>query len=1011
MRFTKNPSAKYRSVPFWSLNGDLREDELRAQIRLLKEMGFGGVFIHSRTGLVTEYMGDEWLRLVRACVDECEKAGVDAWLYDEDRWPSGTCGGYVTQNEAYRSSYLCAYIGDDAEDAYASGDPVLGEFAVRLCGEPFAEHSEGMPRFAGMSLADYKPTVRGEALPQGYMRMVFTREKMLPDEFYNDATYVDTMNEKATEDFLARTHEKYAAVLGDAFARTVKGIFTDEPHRGTLLNGFGITNPHAAYMLPYTGKLFAAYRARFGENLAEKLPELYFFRAGESFSRTMWRYVEVLQRLFLDGFAKPVYKWCRRHKLKLTGHVLHEDTLSAQTTMSGSVMRFYEHMTYPGLDNLGTDNVCFPAAIAVSSVARQTGKNFVLSELYGASGWKTTFAEYKNIGDWQAAKGVTLRCPHLSWYTMGGEAKRDYPASIGKQAPWHGEYRAVEDYFARLGKALKEAKPVGDVLVVTPVESAWGLSRLGVYYNAFAVRDTRYAKLEEDFASLTESLVYDGIEFDYGDEEMMGRLSRIGRDERGAFITVGKAVYRTLVLPAMVHIRTSTLALARKFAAVGGRVIVGDAFPAYADGQKDDTHIAGAAVLPIADIARALHDTRIGFTESGNGKFFGTLKKADDGYLLFAVNASRTQGADGVLHVKGTWQTEQFDLRTGKTVPVACAHENGETTVARSFAPGEEVLVHFTSAQTGQCRATRGKGVSATVDACVPYRLSSPNVLVLDRAQYAVNGVTAGEDELLKIDRKLRAELGLRFRGGNMVQPWYTRKFGGQASGKTCDLTLSFAFDADVVPQDARLQAEDLCDTVWTLNGHTVATDNATACEEDVCYKSVPLDPAYFVKGRNELTARRTFGSDVNLENIFITGTFGVAAGRPCRLTSLPNTLALRDVTAQGLPFYAGSITYMLPCADGEYIAKAPTLYAACLKNEAGDIAIAPPYALPVCSRGGYAPVTAVLTPKNMFGPLHELPACAPVCGPEDYHTAGAAWSDDYALLPQGILGAVTLEK
>ena len=50
-------------------------------------------------------------------------------------------------------------------------------------------------------------------------------------------------------------------------------------------------------------------------------------------------------------------------------------------------------------------------------------------------------------GDWQAALGVTIRVPHLSWMTMEGEAKRDYPASIHYQSPWYKEYKIIEDYF------------------------------------------------------------------------------------------------------------------------------------------------------------------------------------------------------------------------------------------------------------------------------------------------------------------------------------------------------------------------------------------------------------------------------------------------------------------------------------------------------------------------------------------------------------------------------------
>ena len=89
----RNPGAAWRGKPFWSWNGELREDEVRRQINVMKEMGLGGYFMHSRAGLITEYLGEDWFDLINAGADEGEETGMEAWLYDEDRWPSGSAGG------------------------------------------------------------------------------------------------------------------------------------------------------------------------------------------------------------------------------------------------------------------------------------------------------------------------------------------------------------------------------------------------------------------------------------------------------------------------------------------------------------------------------------------------------------------------------------------------------------------------------------------------------------------------------------------------------------------------------------------------------------------------------------------------------------------------------------------------------------------------------------------------------------------------------------------------------
>ena len=81
----KNPGSLFRGAPFWAWNGKLEPEELRRQVRLMKEMGLGGFFMHSRVGLDTPYLSDQWFDCVRACCEEAEKLGMKAWLYDEDR--------------------------------------------------------------------------------------------------------------------------------------------------------------------------------------------------------------------------------------------------------------------------------------------------------------------------------------------------------------------------------------------------------------------------------------------------------------------------------------------------------------------------------------------------------------------------------------------------------------------------------------------------------------------------------------------------------------------------------------------------------------------------------------------------------------------------------------------------------------------------------------------------------------------------------------------------------------
>ena len=93
-----HPGREYRSKPFWALNGDLEKGALIEEIDCMKKMGYGGAFLHSRTGLSTEYLSGEWMARMRDCAEALAARGMDAYLYDEDRWPSGIAGGMVTKH-------------------------------------------------------------------------------------------------------------------------------------------------------------------------------------------------------------------------------------------------------------------------------------------------------------------------------------------------------------------------------------------------------------------------------------------------------------------------------------------------------------------------------------------------------------------------------------------------------------------------------------------------------------------------------------------------------------------------------------------------------------------------------------------------------------------------------------------------------------------------------------------------------------------------------------------------
>ena len=103
----QSPSAEYRGCPLWSWNNELNASELLRQVDDFKTMGMGGFHIHSRVGLDTKYLGDDFMACVKACVEKAGRQQMLACLYDEDRWPSGCAGGLVVAGKSeYKLQHL-----------------------------------------------------------------------------------------------------------------------------------------------------------------------------------------------------------------------------------------------------------------------------------------------------------------------------------------------------------------------------------------------------------------------------------------------------------------------------------------------------------------------------------------------------------------------------------------------------------------------------------------------------------------------------------------------------------------------------------------------------------------------------------------------------------------------------------------------------------------------------------------------------------------------------------------
>lgn len=897
------PGAEFRGAPFWAWNAKLDPEELRRQIRIMKEMGMGGFFMHSRVGLNTGYLGREWFDCVKACIDEARRQDMLAWLYDEDRWPSGAAGGLVTADEKYRMRLMAMETPESpAQASQEKYDAVFA--AVQKDNRLY-----GVRRLNSI----HDPLRADEKI------FAFFERTSDPSSWYNDRTYLDTMNEEAVKKFLETTHDAYAREIGSEFGRAVPGIFTDEP------NYFHVHTPYKS--LPWTTSVPSRFRADYGYDILDRLPELFYIVDDREFSQARYDYYNLLTALFVGAFSKQIGEWCDEHNSLMTGHVLLEDTVTGQTRVVGAAMRFYEYMQAPGIDLLTEHWNIFDTAKQCTSVARQFGRRWRLTETYGCTGWDFPFSGHKALGDWQYALGLNLRCQHLAWYSMEAEAKRDYPSSIFYQSPWYREYPVVEDYFARLGAALSNGREVCDLLVIHPIESTWGI------YAAESMTDDAVAAEDKNLVRTGNALFRENLDFDYGDEELMSRHASV----EGKILKVNLSSYKAVLIPPMRTIRETTLRLLENFRKSGGCVVYTGEPPAHLDGAvsgvpaevyKNFTQTApGAAAGLLGPLVR-----RVSVTGPDGGEIEPLLhifRQSDELGTLFICNTSMPLTdepkkaplvRDRVLaypQARVAWQADpearifELELETGNIRPVESRLENGIHQFNTSFAALGSRLFFASRENIANAPAPRRAAAGApavTVLDGAPWALSLDdyNVLVLDHARWSVDGGGLSEPEyIIKIDDRIRETLEARPRGGAMVQPWLR---GEQTPEKFLNVTLEYSFECGELPEAPcflGLERPDLYRIV--LNGHEVPLEDS-GCWCDRSLRKLALPVEWFRPGDNRLTLGCKYHEFLpGLESMFLLGHFGVSGST---LVKPPAGLEIGDWCPQGLPNYAGNATY-----------------------------------------------------------------------------------------------------
>ncbi len=984
-----DPGSEFRTKPFMVWNTEITPHRIDRILSEYKEQGCGGVFIHPRLGLITEYLSPTWNEMVKYTVDKGRELGLEVWLYDENSYPSGFAGGHVPREmpEAFNQGQGLKPTAADTMPADVSNYFVI-----------VAEEDGKFENVTGRA-----------ASMVGRPGRFYLYEKTFyqPSPWYAGGPYVDLLVHGVTDKFMEITMQGYEKTFGGDLKGNVKGVFTDEPE---------IVSPGG---VRWTPDLFDVFRSEYGYDLSDCLPQLHE-EIGD-WRKVRHDYFQLLNRLFVERWARPWYDYCAGKGISWTGHYWEHNWPLVTGVTDNMSMAAWQQV--PGIDMLfnqfnekstGAQFGNIRSVKEVRSIANQLGRPRVLSETYGGGGWNVTFKDMKRLCDWQMVLGVNLVNQHVGHMSMAGVRKFDYPPMFNQSAAWWNDYRALNDYIARICAAMSLGEQRNDILVLEPTTSVWMYNQ---YYGTASLN--RAMEIGQAFQDLVTELEHAQVEFDLGCENIF-RTNGSVRD--GKFV-VGQRAYGTFVVaPQTENLERETFDMLRGFVRTGGRLIA-FGHPSRVEGEPSaeaEAFFASDSVILLAEctpeaIDRYLRSEGIRFVRREGGDLHHHRREFDGGQTLLLVNASLDEASDVEVALNGK-HAVRMDALDGKVYEMPVETANGTVTVKTRVEPAGSVLL-YVSNDPVEARKPQVSTGGTPLQADGPVRIARhrDNVLLIDFIDLQ-NG-----DKQYKDIYYNNAGAEVFRNAGLSGNPWfwamqYKQDIVNMDLSAAPGFTAAYRFTVSGAGVDTK-SMKILVERPWLytvkVNGTPVKAGEDWLLDEE--FKLIPVGK-YVHSGENtvELVAAKTT-VHTELGAVYVLGDFEVVQ-RGDRWTIVPAARygPLRNWQALGAPFYPWEMKYakrfkVNGVAGKSYYVKADrwtgSLVEVWVNGRKAGIVFAEPYTLDVTPfvRKGKNDVElrVVGNMENLIGPHHV--AYDGIVDPNRWNVPQLRKASEYFLTPFGL--------
>ena len=959
-----DPPKEYTTSPFFVWNGEITADEIDKDLVSFKNAGSSQVFIHPRPGLITEYLSENWFELYKHAVDKGKELGMNIWIYDENSYPSGFAGGHVPA---------------EMPESYNKGQG-LEMKKVDILPDSCDKYYLLLKEENGV-YKDITGSVSDEKGKNGKY-FLFSKTFNSKSDWYGGFPYVDLLYPGVTQKFIEVTMKGYEKYLGSEFGKTIPGTFTDEPQ---------IESPGG---IRWTPDLFNVFLKQWHYDLKTQLPSLY--EETGDWKKVRHNYTQTLLQLFIDRWSKPWHAYCESKDLKFTGHYWEHEWPNMRP--GGDNMAMYAWPQVPAIDMLfnqwddSTTHAQFGNIRSVkelASAANQTGRQRKLSETYGGSGWDLTFTDMKRNGDWEYALGINLMNQHLTYFTMAGARKYDYPPTFDYHEPWWNNYKYLNTHYARLSLALSSGRQINDIMILEPTTSAW-------LYDSYTEPDKKYAEIGQTFQTFITKLEKSQVEYDLGSENIIKDMGSVSDGK----LIVGQASYSRVVIPPMTeNLDLRTFNLLKKFVSNGGTMIA-FSVPTLVDGSvnkelkklfsKKSDNIIVIDDLTQDIINKFFKNKGLTFEKMSGGTQYHQRRIMTDGQLMFLVNSSLSETLNGLLKVRGKDALEMNSL-TGEVYGYPSQVAGEDISVSYSIPPAGSLLLFIPNIKMAD-RAIPSKPksyIKVQPSGALNVARDEDNVLMIDFCDLQVGNEIVKDLNTYNAADKVYKYYG--FKNGN---PWNTsvqfkknivdRDTFGVSTGFTANYHFFVRGKFDMSKIKAVVERPNL----WkiSVNGIELKAENGKWW----------LDRSFGVfnigsvvkTGENILTVTASpMKVNAEIEPVYILGDFTVKPAEKGWDIEVPEkSTSIGSWKTQGLPFYSWGVTYSeefnIENPDGKWDVAIDdwdgTVAEVSVNGKPANPIAFPPYRTDITAlikQGtNKIDVTVIGSLKNLLGPHHNNP-------------------------------------